>query len=230
MTDQSISQLTELTTPLTTDVLPIVNSGETKKISLQTINNNLPITTFVASQSSSWVSGGGSTDVSGLSSSVFIVTWTSGYRNMTNNTLNLINFNNVVTNTGTDNYELETGNGNVSIDGKIQIKRPGNYLINLLYNTYDITTANYYSFYIYTNGTSKSTAASHYSTIYENNIAAGSTGGQRVMLPSTGVLRVNTAPLWVSLIFRPESGNPFPTDVNQGSVAAIPPRVEILKI
>lgn len=227
MADQSISQLTELTAPLTTDVLPIVNSGETKKVTLQTINNNLPITTFVASESASWVGGG--TGSSELSSSIFIATWTSGYRNMTNNTLNLINFNNVVTNTGTDNFELETGNGDTSIDGKIQIKQPGNYLINLLYNTYDITGGNYYSFYIYTNGTSKSTAASHYSTIFENNVAAG-TGTFRVMIPSTGLLRVSTAPLWVSLIIRPEAGNPYPTDVNQGSVANIPPRVEILKI
>jgi len=227
MADLTITQLNELTTPLITDVLPIVNTNETKKVTLQSINNNLPITSFVSSNSASWVGGG--TGSSELSSSAFIATWTSGYRNMTNNTLNLINFNNVVINTGTDNYELETGNGNTSIDGKIQIKQPGNYLINLLYNTYDITFGSYYSFYIYTNGTSKSTAASHYSTIFENNNCSTG-GGQRVMLPSTGVLRVNTAPIWVSLIFRPETGNPYPTDINQGSVAAIPPRVEIIKV
>ena len=54
MADSTISQLNEVTSPLTTDILPIVNSGETKKISLSSINNNLPITSFVQSNSSSW--------------------------------------------------------------------------------------------------------------------------------------------------------------------------------
>jgi hypothetical protein len=54
MADSTISQLNEVTSPLTTDILPIVNSGETKKITLSNINNNLPITSFVQSNSSSW--------------------------------------------------------------------------------------------------------------------------------------------------------------------------------
>lgn len=37
MADQKISQLTEVTTPSNSDVLPIVNSGETKKVTLQNL-------------------------------------------------------------------------------------------------------------------------------------------------------------------------------------------------
>jgi hypothetical protein len=233
MADSRISQLPELTSPLASDVFPIVNSNETKKITLQTINNNLPITSFVSSESGSWIGGGTSTP--DLSSNIFIATWSTSYRNMQNNTLNLVNFNNIITNTDPDNYILETGNTlenndpDNSINGKIQIKQPGNYLINLLYNSYDINAGAYYSFYIYTNLISKSSSSSHYSTIYETNLQ-GNGSGQRVMFESTGLIRINSTPTWVSIVFRPTSGNPYPADVSEGSIASMPPRIEIVKI
>lgn len=59
MADLKISQLNEATTPLTTDFFPIVNQGETKKLTLNTFNNFLPITTTVQSNSASWSGGGG---------------------------------------------------------------------------------------------------------------------------------------------------------------------------
>jgi hypothetical protein len=50
MADLRISQLPELITPATSDVIPIVNSGSTKKVTLQ----NLPVSTFVSSNSATW--------------------------------------------------------------------------------------------------------------------------------------------------------------------------------
>lgn len=54
MADLKISQLTEVTSPVGADILPIVNAGETKKVSITNLNNSLPLTTFVRGASGSW--------------------------------------------------------------------------------------------------------------------------------------------------------------------------------
>lgn len=170
-----------------------------------------------------------------LDRSTFIATWTSGgtpgYRNMANNTLELINFNTTVLNSDSSNYTLELGNANNAIDGKIQIAKTGTYLVNLIYNTFDISPGSFYSFYIYTNGTSKSTASSHSVTLFDQEPAGGSasTGARYLFGGMTGVVNVSSAPLWISLVFRPTVGNPYPTDGTSGSTTQ-PPRVEITKL
>ena len=170
-----------------------------------------------------------------LDRSTFIASWlsggTPGYRNMADNTLGLINFNSTNLNTDNTNYSLELGNTDNAIDGKIRIEKTGTYLVNLIYNTYDIIPSAYYSFYIFTNGTSKSTASSHSVTLFDQAPAGGSTLNQQRYLfgGMTGIVNVNVAPLWVSLVFRPTAGNPYPTDGTSGFTPQ-PPRVEIIKV
>ena len=170
-----------------------------------------------------------------LDRSTFIATWlsggTPGYRNMADNTLELINFNTTDLNTDNTNYSLELGHNNNAIDGKIRIGKTGTYLVNLIYNTYDISPGAYYSFYIFTNGTSKSTASSHLVTLFDQAPAGGSvaTGARYLFGGMTGIVVVLNAPLWVSLVFRPTAGNPYPTDGTSGSYTQ-PPRVEIIKV
>ena len=171
-----------------------------------------------------------------LDRSTFIATWLSagspGYRNMADNTLELINFNTTILNTDSNNYELiGLLNPNNAIDGKIRINKIGTYLVNLIYNTYDISAGAYYSFYIFTNGTSASTASSHSVTLYDQVPAGGSavTGARYLFGGMTGIVNVNVAPLWVSLVFRPTAGNPYPTDGTSGTTTQ-PPRVEIIKV
>ena len=176
-----------------------------------------------------------STNSANWNSATFIATWagggTPGYRNMADNTLELINFNTTVLNTDNTNYSLELGNTNNAIDGKIKIEKTGTYLVNLIYNTYDISPGSYYSFYIYTNGISKSTASSHSVTLFDQAPAGGSvvTGARYLFGGMTGIVNVNVAPLWVSLVFRPTAGNPYPTDGTSGTTTQ-PPRVEIIKV
>jgi hypothetical protein len=169
--------------------------------------------------------------VAQLDRSVFTAEWTSGFRNMSNNTLGLINFNNQTINTDTETYTLETGNSNTAVDGKIKIGKVGTYQITLLYNTYDVSPGSFYSFYIFTNPTSKTAASSHHTTLYDQEPANGSTNtGVRMMFPSlTGTVRVTSAPLWISLVFRPTQGNPFPTDGTSGSTTQYP-EVQIVRV
>ena len=54
MADRKISQLLEISQPANNDVLPIVNSGTTKKVTYANLTNNLPIATFVQANSASW--------------------------------------------------------------------------------------------------------------------------------------------------------------------------------
>ena len=170
-----------------------------------------------------------------LDRSAFIATWdagaTPGYRNMADNTLELINFNTPNFNTDASNYSLELGNANNAIDGKIRIGKNGTYLVNLIYNTYDISPGAYYSFYIFLNSTSKSTASYHSVTLFDQAPAGGSvaTGARYLFGGMTGIVVVLNAPLWVSLVFRPTAGNPYPTDGTSGSYTQ-PPRVEIIKV
>lgn len=54
MADLKISQLPEVTAPIQGDVLPIVNSSATKKVTLSNLSNSLPIHTFLQSASGFW--------------------------------------------------------------------------------------------------------------------------------------------------------------------------------
>lgn len=54
MADLKISQLPAVTTLATTDVFPVVNTNETKQVSVNNLSDSLPITTFVRSASSEW--------------------------------------------------------------------------------------------------------------------------------------------------------------------------------
>jgi hypothetical protein len=56
MADLKISQLPEVVSPITGDILPIVNSSETKKVTIANLNNSLPIDTFTRSASANWQS------------------------------------------------------------------------------------------------------------------------------------------------------------------------------
>ena len=209
--------------------------GSTANLPLITTTSGVVTTGTFGTTTNSFCQGNDSR----LDRSAFIATWlpfiggtsTPAYRNMANHTFELINFNNPFLNTDNTNYSLELGNNNNAIDGKIRIGKTGTYLINLIYNTYDISPGTYYSFYIFTNNVSKSTESSHSVTLYDQQPAGGSvaTGARYLFGGMAGIVSVNVAPLWLSLVFRPTAGNPFPTDATSGFTTQYP-TVEIIKV
>ena len=227
MADLKISQLPEAQSLVSTDVLPVVNGSVTKKTTINTINDSLPLTTLVQQTSAIW----------NPQSSAFAAFWNSGLRNMPSGVLSLVNYNFAAINTDSSCYSLETGTGDVSIDGKIRINKTGIYLINALYNSFNISEIPSYSLHIFYNLGARTTPMVHYSTIMDgNNFAYGS--DQRVMLTGSSLLfHVTQAPIWVGIVFRPtgtyvSGGGPYPSSTVAGGDGLFTqhPKVEIVRV
>jgi hypothetical protein len=125
MADLKISQLTQVITPTVDDILPIVNSAETKRVTFGNFNSSLPITSFVSSNSALWSRS--------LDSAKMSINGNVGLANTLNNTEYIVNWNSL--DYQTDSSVIEA---NITNDNMI-IKQTGNYLINLRYSSYDLT-------------------------------------------------------------------------------------------
>jgi len=118
MADLKISQLPETTNPIGTDILPIVNSNATRKVTINNINNALPLTTFVRQASGSWATTSGITMAK--------VAYQSGFFNHTNNVDTFIRWTGVETNTGGGGAFNLVNSG--TADARVQVVTPGLYM------------------------------------------------------------------------------------------------------
>lgn len=227
MADLKISQLPEAQTLLSNDVLPVVNSSVTKKVTVNTLNDSLPLTTHVQQASAIW----------NPQSSAFAAFWNSGLRNMPSGVLSIVNYNFVSVNTDSSCYSLETGTGDINIDGKIRIAKTGIYQVNALYNSFNISDLPSYSLHLFYNLGARSTPMIHYSTLMDgNNKAYGA--DQRVLLTGSGLFHVTQVPVWLSVVFRPTGtyatgGGPFPSSTVAGGGEGIftqHPKVEVVRV
>lgn len=126
MADLKISQLNQVVTPTLNDIIPIVNSAETKRITFGNINNALPTTTFVRANSAIWTKTLASARME-INGNV------GGISNTINNTEYIVNWNNLSYQTDSSVIEANITNDNMII------KETGNYLISSRYSSYDLT-------------------------------------------------------------------------------------------
>jgi hypothetical protein len=112
MADQKISQLTELTSPLSGDTLPIVNNGETKRITVA----NLAVAGSSGSSGSSGTSGSDGT--SGTSGLGVMASFYKGYRSTSQTSVGTgteIIFNSTENSFGSD-ISLNTSTGEITLE------------------------------------------------------------------------------------------------------------------
>jgi hypothetical protein len=129
MADKKISQLLEISQPANTDVLPIVNTGTTKKINYINFSNSLPVTTFVRQNSASWSSGAVS-----FPAAEFQINGSSGLFNTYNSTEYIVPWNTVSYQTNSSVIEAD------NVLNNMVIKQTGLYLIDVRYASYDLNT------------------------------------------------------------------------------------------
>jgi hypothetical protein len=124
MADLKISQLPSVTTLDTADVFPVVDAGLTKQVSVQNLNNSLPITTFVQGASALW--GGGLFAAQFLFAGPYTPGTGAGQDNLINNSDNFPRWNTTAFNTSLANFELINSNTTLS---RVHIKTSGYYYI-----------------------------------------------------------------------------------------------------
>lgn len=129
MADLKISQLPEATSLTTSDILPAVNGGLTKRVSVANLNNSLPLTTFVQGASGLWGSG------IITSQYAFAGPYTPGTDNLTNNSDNFPRWNTEVYNTDPGTFEF-FGTGTTL--SRVYIKSAGYYEIIASPHYYDL--------------------------------------------------------------------------------------------
>ena len=127
MADLKISQLPSVTVLDPTDLLPVVDAGLTKRVTIRNLSDSLPITTFVQGASAFWGSGGGSGGTA-AAQYLFSPPYTPGpgNDNLTNNTDNFPRWNTQVYNTSPSTFELINSN---TTSARIFLKSAGYYLL-----------------------------------------------------------------------------------------------------
>lgn len=136
MADLKISQLPSVTVLDPTDVLPIVDAGLTKQVTVGNLSNNLPITTFVRSASALWGTGGGA-GVLATAQYAFNAPYTPGpgNDNLTNNADNFPRWNTENYNTSPSTFELINSN---TTTARVFIKAAGYYFISANIQYFDL--------------------------------------------------------------------------------------------
>jgi hypothetical protein len=130
MADKKITELQEIGQPNSNAMFPVVDFGVTKKVSYFNLIDNLPITTFVRSNSANW---GGS-----QSSASFIINGNIALINTLNSTEYIVQWNDI---------EYQTDTVIIQPDGVTKnmiIKQVGTYLIDARYASYDLISVNNY--------------------------------------------------------------------------------------
>lgn len=210
MPDSKISNLPSVVTPSTSDVLPIVNGGATKKVTIQNLSDNLPLAnvsnstyTTVRTNSSSW----------GISP--YIVLRINGQTGLTN------------TNNATDIFvpwneiqyssDVSVLSANITNEN-ILIHQPGVYEYSFRYSSYNLESSFTNLLEIKLRG---STDGLITTTTGGSAIALVANGYTSTTVPGwatkvgTDHLIIPTAPYWIAAIFyhTGANGGPF---LNQG--------------
>lgn len=126
MADLRISQLPEVTSLEVADILPVVSLNQTKRITLQTLNNNLPLTTFVRSNSALWIEPA-------LSIAQF--SWQNNFVNLTNSSDNFVRWDSTELNTDVANFQLFNAGTSAA---RILVKKEGFYELSFSAVCFDL--------------------------------------------------------------------------------------------
>jgi len=134
MADLKISQLPSVTTLDPTDVLPVVDGGLTKQVSVTNLSNSLPITTFVQNASSGW--GAGAPGASIVAAQyIFEPPYVGITDNLVNNTDNFLRWNSQAFNTSNSTFEFF---GSGTTGARVHIKQTGYYIVISQINYFDL--------------------------------------------------------------------------------------------
>lgn len=148
MADLKISQLPEVTSLITSDILPAVNEGLTKKVSVQNLNKSLPITTFVQGASSLWGSGIIAAQYA------FVGPYNPGagpgLDNLINNADNFVRWNSEIYNTDPNTFEFFNPGTSLA---RVHIKSSGYYEINSSPHYFDLYNNMRFTVFLYSSST-----------------------------------------------------------------------------
>jgi hypothetical protein len=197
MADSKISNLPNLVTPLVSDVLPIVNSGVAKKVSVQNLGNVISTPqgasayTTVNANSASWVSP----------AAAFFAT--QGGAVITQDVDTTLNFDRTYYNTDTNVFELVNPGTSTA---RVQIKTPGVYRFTAHVHSYDITSNRDTSIKILSTGTSEG-AMSFITLLHEDGHGEDSTDNTDKILQGTASF--NLSPSFIAFQVLLKRGNGY---------------------
>lgn len=202
MADLKISQLPEITTLTTSDIFPVVNSGLTQKVTVQNVNDSLPLTTFVQGASAGWEDG--------LLAAQYSFTGPyvpgAGQDSLTNNADNFPRWNTQVFNTSPATFELFNAG---TTTARVHIKAAGYYMIVSqpqyfdLYNNMQITVK------LFTSATSSGSMS--YVTRLATRWYVGTANPPGQTIDSTSIFLVS-APGYYTVALEPTLNSPYPSE------------------
>lgn len=209
MADLRISQLTEVTAPIVTDTLPVVNGGETKRVTINSLSNALPLTTFVQANSSNW---GGVLELAEITyAGPYAGGPLYGGDNLINNTDNYLPWDTTVRNTNTNIFELVNPN---SANARIAIKQTGTYEITTRVSYFDCYS-NTVSVYLDSNTAITGGSWTRLRALNRNWFPAFGVGSPpATMFNSSTVVRIASVPLYISVAVNPTANTPFPDSIS----------------
>ena len=204
MADLKISQLPSVTTLDPTDVLPVVDAGLTKQVTVRNLNNSLPVTTFVAGASSLWGAGVVAAQYS------FVGPYTAGVGNdnLTNNTDNFPRWNTEVYNTDPGTFQLFGANTTLA---RVFIKSSGYYEIISSPHYYDLYNSMRFTVKLFSSASSG--GGMSYVTQLANRWYVGATIPPGQTVDSATVFYVSS-PAYYTVALYPTGTTPFPATEN----------------
>lgn len=213
MADLKITQLPQATTLATGDVFPVVNSGLTRQVSVQALNNSLPLTTFVRGASGNW--GGGLVAAQYAFSGPYIPITD----NLTNNTDNFPRWNTEVFNTDPGTYEFVNSGTTLA---RVFIKSQGYYLIISQPHYFDLY--NNMSFTVKLFSSASSGGGMSYVTALSNRWFVGTTLPPGQIIEGSALFNVSSPSYYTVALF-PTANTPYPS-----SSVNTPSRFTLIKV
>ena len=205
MADLRISQLTELTTGGTTDLLPIVNSNETKKISLANLNSSLPITTFVSSTSSIW--GGGALPYIQVSHQP---PYTAPADNLPNGTDTYLAWDASTTNNSSVFELINSGTSNA----RVLIKQTGLYDVRVQAVYFDLWNNARFSAHLDSSTSSTGGSWTRVFTLFQHVFGSSASSPPGQIVYGEAQINVTSANTYYSVAFNPSINTPYPLILN----------------
>jgi len=203
MADLKISQLPAAGTNIfTSDVLPVVNGGVTKQISVQNLSTSLPITTFVQGASAGW--GGGLLAAQYSFTGPYIPG--IGQDNLTNNTDNVPRWNTQVFNTSPATFELFNAG---TTNARVHIKAAGYYMIISQPQYFDLYNNMQMTVKLFTSATSSGSMS--YVTRLATRWYVGTANPPGQTIDSTSIF-LATAPGYYTVALEPTLNSPYPSE------------------
>lgn len=211
MADLKISQLPSVAILDSTDVLPVVDAGLTKQVSVANLNNSLPITTFVQNASSGW--GAGAPGASVVAAQyVFEPPYVGTTDNLVNNTDNFVRWNSEAFNTSSSTFEFF---GSGTTGARVFVKQTGYYLVISQINYFDLYNGMRLTVKLF-----RAAGVSPASMLIVNQLgtqvypSAVLPSGQT--LDSSTLIRV-TSPGYYTVGLFPTANSPFPSSTDSGA-------------